>query len=174
MTHQLGVFGRLKLTLVSLSPALAAVALLVFGACSSSLDPGGTGGNGGGAAGTGGTGAGGAGCAPPEPSTTPFNCLPTYAEQVAAVCAAPTYVREKQAGSCASLTVTYYATGYEQTVCGYDATGALVAAHWCTDTTVQCGEGGLGNCITSANAPDWIGACGASLPSACDADAGRD
>ena len=182
MADKTGAFASSILTFLSRSRGLRAAALLaVLGACSSSLGPGADGGGGsggespgtgeagtsgtagavgrggaGGPAGTTGTagiGGTGGGCFHPAPTEAPFNCRPTYAEGVTALCAAQPNVGGpifKHAGSCESFRVTLLSTSYWMVSCAYDGGGALVGARRCEEGVV-CGSSA---CIDSTGPSD--------------------
>ena len=102
MTHEIAVAAVLTLTLMS--------------GCAAAPGDGGPGGGGivtgSGATSGGGTGGGDAGgqggasgnaCAEKPPTADPFDCLPTFAEQTQAACAADNGSRQLTAGSCGGL-----------------------------------------------------------------------
>ena len=103
----------------------------------------------------------------PPPSAAPFNCEPTYDQQLTALCQPRDYPTFRQAGQCDPWQVTMYGTNYSTIWCAYDAAGALVEARRCEDSTAYCGS----FCITSANPSGAIVAC-SSLPDVCDTSAG--
>jgi hypothetical protein len=197
MVNEKADLERPTMTSVSRFRAIGtAAALGALVACSSSLEPGGAGGAGGtacttaaasargggangfaalsGAPGTGATGGGagsgtGAWCGNnPAPTAEPFNCQPTYAQELPLVCTSQAipYAR-KQAGSCQSLQVISFGTGFYTIWCAYDTTGALVVALRCEDTSVYCDD----SSIKSANAQAELTRCD-PLSNVCDAEAG--
>jgi hypothetical protein len=122
-----------------------------------------------GSGGTGGSVGGAGGCTNIAPSAPPFGCKPTYAEQIAVLCAQGNFPsQDNRVFQCGSLRKTSTSTPNYGIACTYDDAGVLLWADRCEDVPTWCGQ----RCIMSPGSV--VLECYLPLLDECASDAGRD